>query len=53
MNRTMSRWARYAALLLAVSAIAACDVLPRSGPNKREIFAGSLTILANCQKFEK
>ena len=42
MNRTMSRWARSAALLLAVSAIAACDVLPRSGPNKREIFAGSV-----------
>ena len=42
MNRTMSRWARSAALLLAVSAIASCDVLPRSGPNKREIFAGSV-----------
>ncbi|MDA7427214.1 polysaccharide biosynthesis/export family protein [Primorskyibacter aestuariivivens] len=38
----MSRWARSAALLLAVSAIASCDVLPRSGPNKREIFAGSV-----------
>jgi polysaccharide export outer membrane protein len=34
-------WARSVALLLAVSLAASCG-LPRSGPNKREIFAGSV-----------
>lgn len=42
MNRNMSRWVRTCTLLLAVSAVASCGVLPRSGPNKREIFAGSV-----------
>ncbi|WP_275982167.1 polysaccharide biosynthesis/export family protein [Frigidibacter sp. ROC022] len=36
-----SRRARYAALLVLVASLAACG-LPRSGPNKREIFAGSV-----------
>jgi len=35
-------WARYAALLACVVGISACDMLPRSGPNKSEIFAGSV-----------
>jgi len=35
------RGARAAALLMLVAAVAAC-ALPRSGPNKREIFAGSV-----------
>lgn len=42
MNRNISRWVRTATLLLTVSAVASCGVLPRSGPNKREIFAGSV-----------
>lgn len=41
MNRKHSRWARSVALLVAVSVVASCG-LPRSGPNKREIFAGSV-----------
>lgn len=42
MNRTPSRWARSVALCLAVSVVASCGVLPRSGPNKREIYSGSV-----------
>lgn len=41
MNRKHSRWARSVVLLVAVSVVASCG-LPRSGPNKREIFAGSV-----------
>ncbi|KMK66489.1 polysaccharide biosynthesis/export family protein [Puniceibacterium sp. IMCC21224] len=41
MKRTPSRWARSVALLAAVSVLASCG-LPRVGPNKREIFAGSV-----------
>lgn len=41
MIRTTSRGARTLALLALVAAVAACG-LPRSGPNKREIFAGSV-----------
>ncbi|MBT55998.1 MAG: sugar ABC transporter substrate-binding protein [Mameliella sp.] len=37
----MSRWARGIAFLVAVSLVASCG-LPRVGPNKREIFAGSV-----------
>lgn len=35
-------WARNAALLACVVGLAACDALPRSGPNKSEIYAGSV-----------
>jgi polysaccharide biosynthesis/export protein len=35
-------WARRAALFACVVGLAACDVLPRSGPNKSEIYAGSV-----------
>lgn len=41
MNSTPSRWVRGCALLVAVSLVASCG-LPRVGPNKREIFAGSV-----------
>ena len=42
MKSTMSRWARPVALLAATSIVASCAALPRTGPNKREIFAGSV-----------
>ncbi|WP_323763340.1 polysaccharide biosynthesis/export family protein [Marinovum sp.] len=41
MKNHQTRWARSVALLLAVSFAASCG-LPRSGPNKSEIFAGSV-----------
>lgn len=41
MIRTTSRGARVLALVALVATVAACG-LPRSGPNKREIFAGSV-----------
>ena len=41
MKNSPSRWARSVALLAAVSILASCG-LPRVGPNKREIFAGSV-----------
>lgn len=34
--------ARMVALLVLVLGLASCDVLPRSGPNKQEIYAGSV-----------
>lgn len=41
MKTNRSRTARVVALLLIASTVSAC-ALPRSGPNKREIFAGSV-----------
>ena len=41
MRKPPSRWVRGCALLVAVSLVASCG-LPRIGPNKREIFAGSV-----------
>ncbi|MCT4553078.1 MAG: polysaccharide biosynthesis/export family protein [Pelagimonas sp.] len=41
MKKSPSRWAKGFALLAAVSVLASCG-LPRVGPNKREIFAGSV-----------
>ncbi len=41
MRMSVSKGARAAALVLLVGAVAACG-LPRSGPNKKEIFAGSV-----------
>ncbi|WP_062762503.1 polysaccharide biosynthesis/export family protein [Falsirhodobacter sp. alg1] len=41
MTLSASRLARSAVLLILVSSVAACG-LPRSGPNKKEIFAGSV-----------
>ena len=41
MNVMMSRGARYLVLVSCVAAVSACG-LPRSGPNKREIFSSSV-----------
>lgn len=41
MKHSPSRWAKSVALLAAVSVLASCG-LPRVGPNKREIFSGSV-----------
>ena len=41
MSKTLTRGARAVAVLAAVSIVASCG-LPRSGPTKREIFAGSV-----------
>ncbi|UMA65603.1 polysaccharide biosynthesis/export family protein [Roseivivax marinus] len=41
MNPTPSRWARGVAVVVAASILASCG-LPRVGPNKREIYAGSV-----------
>ncbi|WP_425072002.1 polysaccharide biosynthesis/export family protein [Sagittula sp. S175] len=41
MKNSPTRWARSVALLAAVSILASCG-LPRVGPNKREIYAGSV-----------
>ncbi|MBM2577931.1 polysaccharide biosynthesis/export family protein [Jannaschia sp. Os4] len=38
----MARLLNTTALVALVAATAACDILPRSGPTKREIFAGSV-----------
>lgn len=42
MNIKSNVWARSAALLACVVGVSSCDLLPRSGPNKSEIFAGSV-----------
>ena len=42
MNPKATRWARSVALVAAIFAVSSCSVLPRSGPNKREIYAGSV-----------
>ena len=34
-------WARFVALVAALAVVSSCG-LPRSGPNKREIFSGSV-----------
>ncbi|MEQ3624975.1 MAG: polysaccharide biosynthesis/export family protein [Marinobacter sp.] len=41
MNTGLMNWARRVALLSLIVVVAAC-ALPRSGPNKKEIFAGSV-----------
>ena len=41
MKHSPNRWVKSVALLAAVSILASCG-LPRVGPNKREIFAGSV-----------
>lgn len=42
MTSQTSRWARAVALLAVVAMVASCAVLPRVGPNKRQIFEGSV-----------
>jgi polysaccharide export outer membrane protein len=37
-----NRWAKCVALFAIVSVAASCSTLPRSGPNKKEIYAGSV-----------
>lgn len=47
MSRRSTSWVRKAALFTMVFSIAACG-LPRPGPNKREIFAGSVQRQGNA-----
>ncbi len=42
MKSQHSRWAKPVAALAIVSIVASCGILPRVGPNKREIYAGSV-----------
>ena len=42
MKSQHSRWAKPVAALAIASIVASCGVLPRVGPNKREIYAGSV-----------
>ena len=42
MTSPVSRVARLCALLAVAGSVAACDLLPRSGPTRNEIFAGSV-----------
>ena len=42
MNSYSTRWAKPVALLAVVALIASCGTLPRVGPNKREIYEGSV-----------
>ena len=42
MTSPMFRWARPVAVVAAFSMVSACTLLPRTGPTKREIFAGSV-----------
>ncbi len=42
MNKFGMVWARNATLLACVVGLSACNALPRSGPNKAEIYAGSV-----------
>ncbi len=38
----LNPWAKSVALLAVVSIVASCGTLPRTGPNKREIYSGSV-----------
>ncbi|MGH1425657.1 MAG: polysaccharide biosynthesis/export family protein [Pseudooceanicola sp.] len=42
MNFQAYPWARSVALLAVIGVVGACSLLPRVGPNKQEIFAGSV-----------
>lgn len=42
MNSQSRRWAKCVALLAVFAMVASCGTLPRVGPNKREIFEGSV-----------
>ena len=42
MKSQHSRWAKPVAALAIASIVASCGVLPRVGPNKREIYSGSV-----------
>ncbi|MBL4751176.1 MAG: polysaccharide biosynthesis/export family protein [Amylibacter sp.] len=47
MSRRSTSWVRKAALFTMIFSVAACG-LPRSGPNKKEIFAGSIQRQGNA-----
>ena len=36
------RWAKCAAVLAALTIVSSCDLIPRAGPNKSEIYSGSV-----------
>ncbi len=42
MKPRSNRWAKSVVLFVAVAIIASCSTLPRVGPNKKQIFAGSV-----------
>ncbi|WP_299851265.1 polysaccharide biosynthesis/export family protein [uncultured Roseovarius sp.] len=42
MNSQSKRWAKSVALFVVVAMVASCGTLPRVGPNKKEIYAGSV-----------
>ncbi len=42
MKIRQSRWARFAALLAVVGMVGACGAIPRPGPSKSQIYAGSV-----------
>ncbi len=42
MNIQTSRWARSIALVAVAMIVASCGILPQVGPNKRQIYAGSV-----------
>ncbi len=42
MKSFASRWGKCAVVLTLASTVAACSLVPRSGPNKSEIYAGSV-----------
>lgn len=42
MKSHQNPWAKSVALMVVVAVLASCSVLPRVGPNKKEIFAGSV-----------
>ncbi len=42
MKSFASRWGKCAVALTLASTVAACNLVPRSGPNKSEIYAGSV-----------
>ena len=42
MTSPITRWARPVAILTAISMVSSCTLLPRTGPTKRELYAGSV-----------
>lgn len=42
MKSLENRWVKCAAAIAITSFVASCDIVPRSGPSKREIYAGSV-----------
>ena len=42
MDTPRYRWARTVACVLLASVVASCNILPQAGPNKRQIYSGSV-----------